>query len=223
MVNDLFSKELVSKEELIISLFKLNGYKTYYDLGAYPTIESVRIFNRLIDMEVDIYAFEPSEELYNSLVKKFASKIHNYKIGLSDKNEDLLLYNLPGVHGASSFDKKFLLERDDYEKRGKSPDFLEVYTTKSCTVILYDFIEKNNLPVPDLIKIDVENWEIKILRSIDFSKYRPELILFSHSKDTLDYMKIHLKNIYNINKKIFVDEEHNYYRHYFYLSTKEIK
>jgi len=209
----------MTKEELIVKLCKLHNYKNYYDLGAYPNRDTINLFNQLIKINVNIYAFDPASNPYNLLVSKFGNKINSFNIGVSNKNEKLTLYNVPVKDGGSSFDKNFLLGRDDDSIKYPTDNRSRIYKSEVQTVVLYDFIKQNNLPLPDLIKMDVENWEDKILSTFDFSKHCPILIISFHSMNTINYMKKHTKKYYTYERQYFMGKYNNE-RKYFYLTPK---
>jgi len=205
--------ELIKQEDLIFNLFKLHGYKSYYDLGAYPTYKTVKLFNSLLDIGVNIYAFDPDENAYQLLIEKFGNKINSYKLGVGDKNKKLPLYSPLIGHWLSSFDK-------DQIKRSISTSIQKMIMSE--TIILYDFIEKNNLKLPDLIKVDVENWEVKIFKSIDFNKHRPIIIVEQHTVNTKIYLNTFLSKFYKIQQYYFL-RENKKLRFYFYLIPNKMK
>jgi len=210
----------MKKEELIFEIFKENNFKVYYDLGAYPIPESIELYYGLIEMNVEIYAFEPAQDSYNLLVDEFGDKIHSFPIGVGDKKETLYLYNMPDKNGASSFDKKYLLGRDDQSIKEARSDHSEVYTTEHEMIVLYDFIEENGLPYPDLIKMDVENWEHLILSTIDFTKHLPIITLSCHTIDAINGMKKYTKAYYELERYLFLGKFGNE-RKFFHLVPKQ--
>jgi len=214
------NENMISQEEFIINFFETTGKKTYYDLGAYPNKETIELFSRLIDLGIDIYAFEPAPDPFKLLKEKFGETINSFNLGASDKNETLILYNLELKHGASTYDLNFFFEREDPEMKKYNLKPHKVFETESRTVRLSDFIKENNLPNPDLIKMDVENWEDKVLKGIDFSLYKPILIIEGHSDKTISFLKEYLKKLYKIEKIFFLDEKFNHKRYYFYLESR---
>jgi len=185
-----------SSDILIIDLFKSNKLSIYYDIGAYPDARTVSLFNNLLKRNVKIFAFEPYQESYNKLVDLFGNKINVYKLGVSNKNEILKLYSVKGMLGLSTFVDVFNIKNEFTTKF-----FLDLNNVDICkaqTVRLDDFINKHLLPIPDVIKIDVEDWEDKTISSIPFESYKPILILEFHREKSKEIVSNKLRHIYEI-------------------------
>lgn len=59
-------------------------------------------------------------------------------------------------------------------------------------ITLNSLLERLNVEKVDLVSIDVEGWEIEVLRGFDVNKYKPTVILlenFEHRKSYVDYME----------------------------------
>ena len=73
-----------------------------------------------------------------------------------------------------SFNKDHILKHLD--------GILEPYivSEKINTIPLQDIFDKHKVKKVDLIHIDTEGYDYKVLLTIDFSKYRPRVILYEH-------------------------------------------
>lgn len=124
--------------------YKLDENSIVFDLGGYHGEWSEKIFNKY---KCDVHVFEPINSLYVGIIKKFSNnkKIKVYDFGISDVNETRYI----------SLDK----------------DGSSFYTNKEnkiqCKVkSIIDFIKTENIQKIDLIKINVEGDEFKILQKI---------------------------------------------------------
>jgi len=93
-----------------------------------------------------VYVFEPIEEYYDHITKRFSAneniKVYNFGLSCINKKTKILL-NDDGssVHGV-----------------GSSSDY-EVIDLKNIT----DFIKENNIDIIDLMKINIEGGEFEVL------------------------------------------------------------
>lgn len=113
---------------------------------------------------------EPDIEMVR-LIKKHRPKdvILNIGIGINDE-ENANFYLFPGlVNGWSTFSKK----EADIRKKESGLD----YRTLSVPLININTIMKDYFePHPNFISLDVEGLDLEILQSIDFEKFKPEVI-----------------------------------------------
>ena len=141
-------KEILNKKKINV-----------YDIGA-----GNRILNELINFDGigNVYLIDPNKNLqysYNKLYSIFQDKESIFKISsaLSNKTEKINYYEAH-VSTSSSFaidQKKAIKFSSQYKKK---PLKLRVYSFS-------DFIKKYKTPKPDILKIDAEGFEYKILKS----------------------------------------------------------
>ncbi len=131
----------------------------FYDIGA--NVGVYTIFCALIK-NIDCFAFEPNALNFESLVKninlnKLTDKVFAYPIGLSDITEFTTLYINNLTTGSSGhcvgkpYDHNLQLSKFDIKQQVLS-------------IKIDDLIEKWNFPIPNYLKIDVDNIENKVVK-----------------------------------------------------------
>jgi len=135
--------ELVLDDKYFPKWFSLEKDATVVDVGAH-----IGIFSVLVGRKV--YSIEPSKENYDLLLEQ--TKLNNsniipFNIALSDKNETVKLYN--GRHSA----RCSIIRKETSEWESVN------------TLTMKDFFERNKIEKCDLLKMDVEGAEYKILKS----------------------------------------------------------
>lgn len=148
-----------NKELLFIDKFLKPG-DTFFDIGSNIGLHSIFASAKL-KSNGRIYAFEPSIKTFNRLnenvlLNNLNSTIQTFQIGISNKNETLILNVSEDGHDAwNSFSKllhiNLTLKEEISVKR------------------LDDFIFDNSIK-PDtvtFIKIDVEGWELHVLSGLE--------------------------------------------------------
>lgn len=133
-----------------------------FDIGA-NSGQSVKFFSSIFN-KAKIYAFEASPTTYKFLTKYNSSLIKTFNIGISDKTNRLIFYECV-LGEVSSFEKpdisssyfrmksKILLTRPE-----------NMFNEVNIEVMSLDsFIAKEDLPKIDILKIDVEGHEFKVL------------------------------------------------------------
>ena len=193
----------------IFKFFKKKKLKIIFDVGSHK--------GKFIDIFVNenknskFYLFEPMQESFFYLKKKFKNKKNICIInkGICDKNMVLAL-NVNVTSNASTFSelnnnaffyklRKFLLGEQKLVKK-----------KEICKLISLDeFVKKNNVKYIDLLKIDVEGFELKVLKGAKNILKNTEYILieitFSNIFKNYDYQKID-----NFLKQIGFKEERSY-------------
>ena len=170
-----FNKKIFNyKSKKISKLFRrLSRFNKIqiYDFGA-----GLRYLPTLLKFDgvSIIHLLDPNDNLdisYRNLKKLFLDKksIKKYKVAISDKNEKIFYYPAKRSTGSSFIDLK-----------KKEKDYDENYYGNQKKILkqVYDFEtfkKKYHLKNPDIIKIDVEGYEFKILKSI-LKKNKPLII-----------------------------------------------
>ncbi|HEY8688009.1 MAG TPA: FkbM family methyltransferase [Chitinophagaceae bacterium] len=163
---------------------------------------------------------EPDTEMYKIIKKKRPGDIVlNIGIGISEIKE-ASFYLFPGLlNGWSTFSESEAMIR---EKESGIKSEKKIIPLKNINTI----IEENFNPCPNYISIDVEGLDLEILQSLDFNRFRPEVICvetisfsiinaeeklqdtidFMHSKGYITYADTHINTIF-CKKELFKREK----------------
>ena len=125
-----------------------------YDIGAYHGLYSITIAKTIKNSIV--YAFEPNPNTYNELCEnikrmKLSDRIIPKNLALSDDNVRKTLY-------ITSNDKRSSLKKDFAIK-----DDVIIYDTEIDTASIDYLVENGICKSPDILKIDVQGYEIEVL------------------------------------------------------------
>lgn len=190
-----------NKEDLIMERLLGRSAKSYIDIGSNHPVKfnNTYRFYLLGSSGVNI---EPNLSLINSY-KSSRPKDINLNIGVSKQESIKKFYQLdPDVD--STFSQK---QAEDKVKRGCI--LVDKYDVKLVTLknIFEKYFKKKEL---DLISIDTEGYDLQILQSNDWSKYRPKIICVEdNSLETQKYLTNNhyvLKAI-TLNNSIYQDEK----------------
>ncbi|HXB29259.1 MAG TPA: FkbM family methyltransferase [Puia sp.] len=128
-------------------------------------------------------------------------------VGIGPERGEMLFYRLkditesePGWYDqVGSFDKKTFIKNIEY---GKELD-KRIVSESLPVITFYDLLQKNNFNQVDLLHLDTEGFDYKILGSIDFSKYNIRVVVFEGEwmtrlelKETIEYLRKYDYHIY---------------------------
>jgi FkbM family methyltransferase len=195
-------EDLTTEERFLLSLDL--RCKVVYDIGAYIGITTM-FFARSVGNVGKVIAFEPNPENCVKLQENVAlNNFHNVrimKIGLGDKEETKTLA-VRGYESATGSVKEEIKSR-----------ILKEWHSKCFQVKVYSldiYIEENNLPKPDFVKIDVEGEEYNVLLGMKntISKHNPSLFIEIHGIDVkskienvqkiVEFLDLHGYSIYHV-------------------------
>ena len=148
---------------------KKNGF--YVDVGAHhpERFSNTYYFYKKDWKGINIDATPVSMKLFN----KQRLRDINLEMGVSNKKETLTYYkfNEPALN---SFSKEISQQRDKENNNYKIIDKIKI-KTETLENILDKYLPQNtNI---DFLTIDVEGYDYKVLKSNNWSKYRPNIIL----------------------------------------------
>jgi FkbM family methyltransferase len=191
-----FITELINGRKLLKELRKGEAYLSYSQQAEDITIQRYFGEEKKTGLYVDIGAFdpvkysntflfykkgwrginiEPNPDQYEKFKKQRPNDI-NINVGINDKNEQLKYYkfNAPALN---TFEKK---NADEWASR---PGFKIEGTINIETYPLSEVLGKylkDNQEI-DFFSIDVEGMDFKVVKSNDWNRFRPKLVLTEES------------------------------------------
>jgi FkbM family methyltransferase len=130
-----------------------------YDIGAASGIAS-RCFAKLSNVRA-VHSFEPIPSAFAKLMKYTRQYPHvkQYNVALGDENCDMNINVIEGSRDSSSLLTMKHLHKTEFPKYSyqEHPEAVRVAR-------LDDFVGDNNLPIPHVVKIDVQGYEDRVLR-----------------------------------------------------------
>jgi FkbM family methyltransferase len=193
-------------------IFQMAGestIKTFVEIGANDGKKNDPLYDRIkkygwrgILVEPDSANFEKLKENYRGIEGLIFENT-----GIGPESGELLFYKIkditdqePGWYDqVGSFDKNTFLKNISY---GKGLD--QRIVAEPRPVIHFDeLLEKNNFRDVDLLHLDAEGFDYRILRSINFAKYDIRMVLFesewmtkSELKELIQYLRNHQYRVY---------------------------
>jgi FkbM family methyltransferase len=175
-----YQDKKVSGETYFLNLLRKLKPGTILDVGANIGEYSLFCYDtfRNVSPGVQIYAFEPQPVTYGKLVKNVASvkNITCVELGVSDVAGTTLLYDY-GQSGSEHASLSREVIRDLHHSQ-------EVNTSEINLTTIDAFLETHQIEKVDLLKIDVEGYELNVLRgaSASLEKGRIGIIQFEFNE-----------------------------------------
>ena len=167
-------------EDMILArLFEKQQNGFYVDVGAHhpQRFSNTYYFYKKGWRGINIDAMPGSMKLFN----KIRSRDINIEKPVSDKNEILTFYafNEPALNGFS---------KEISQNRNNSSNYFIKFTKEIETATLEEILDKNLPPnqTIDFLSVDVEGFDLKVLKSNNFSKYKPRVILIEALENNLE-------------------------------------
>jgi FkbM family methyltransferase len=154
-----------------------------WDIGANIGLHSLSLAK--LQPELKIICFEPNPSLVDILHwQRNANRLRAVSImpiALSDTEGDSLLYLYPGNAGMSSL----------IDWSGRASSSISVQMLRADNLI-----DSGHVPMPNLIKLDVEGNELAVLKGLGSKISAPDLraIIFEDEKNINSPVKLFLKN-----------------------------
>jgi FkbM family methyltransferase len=186
-----------NNEDLILTVLLGDVKKGFYvDVGAnHPHHDSVtKLFYKQGWHGINI---EPIASLHEEL-DKARSRDLNLNVGVALKKGELVLREYgDGAHGLSTFSKELI----------KSREVPFSYTEHRVMVFpLAHIFEQYHVESIDFLKVDVEGFEYEVLKSNDWKKWRPKVVVIENTPGK--WPKLMEKIGY---KEVFFDGLNRYY------------
>ena len=175
---------------------------TLIDVGGHKG-ETINLYSKNFTID-KIYSFEPNPFIYKNLKAKSSNNVFTYNLGVGneEKTEDL---NIVVDSQSSTFNK--ISEQSKYfllKKKLLLPFSKKKYSFKKPVKIikLSNFIDEKNISKIDILKIDTEGYEYKVLKGIKNDHFKLiNFILLEHHYDNMIDKDYSFSDICNILKK----------------------
>tara|TARA_Y100000590_G_C15662002_1_gene993042 strand:- start:1046 stop:1759 length:714 start_codon:yes stop_codon:yes gene_type:complete len=188
----------------IVNFFKKNllEINVFIDVGAHKG-ETVELFSKNFKVN-KFYCFEASFINFENLKKKILNlknqniKFFNCAIGEEENIRNF--YQLD--ESSSSTLTQINKDSDYYKKKMKILNLLNmkkklIKTNKVKTITLSKFIKENNINNIDILKIDTEGYEYKVLNGAREEISKIKYIYFEHHFDDMLIKGYNLSDIHN--------------------------
>lgn len=166
-------------------LEKIENLKGFIQIGANDGIRADLINKYINQKKWKGVLIEPVPYLFDQLVKNYSfnPNLHFENVAISDKKGKQIIYSLrkdaegdSWIHGLASFDKAHVLR---FYPEAKKNDSL-VEETEVELQHINEMLRKYSSIQFDLLCMDTEGHDEVILRSIDYSIFRPNYVIFEH-------------------------------------------
>ncbi len=165
----LLGYDVVNKKQFGYNIFRdfntllgANQHLTLFDIGANLGQTSLEFAEHI--QGSTIYSFEPDPTAFASLVEvtKHYKNIKQHNIGFGDRDDKMDLF-INKVSGGNS-----LLALSDNINQFAKGDWTEKIGTKQVNIkTLNTFCKENKIDKIDLLKIDTQGYELKIIEGAD--------------------------------------------------------
>jgi len=182
----------------------------FFQIGANDGIKDDPIHNFVIANKWKGILVEPLPGPFSMLQKNYAAahdRLLFENVAVSNKSGELPFYIVSNTENLnyrfdftafSSFNKEVLVKNfKDY------PEIVEhIEEIKIKTTTIHELLAKHAVSQVDLLLIDTEGYDFEILKTIDFSNFRPDLLIFEVSnldrKDFNESLEILKRNEYKL-------------------------
>ncbi len=188
-------------------IFQMAGeqdIKSFVQIGANDGKKNDPLYHRILKFGWKGILVEPDPANFKKLKENYRTidGLIFENTGIGPEQGEILFYKIkditdrePGWYDqVGSFDKKTFLKNISF---GKGLD--QRIIAEPLPVIRFDqLLEKNNFETPDLLHLDAEGFDYRILRSVDFEKHNIRLVLFESEwmtkaelKEIVQYLRKH--------------------------------
>lgn len=190
-------KLALTKEDKFLIDLDFRG-KTVFDIGAYIGILTL-FFARAVGKSGQVVAFEPNPKNFKELKLNIA--LNGFKnvtlipVGLGRESKQTELMMGPVYPSRSTFDE----EKQGQILKARNAELMKVEIDS-----LDEQMRLKKLPKPDFVKIDVEGFEVEVLKGMlkIVTRYKPKLFIEIHrrmlGKESVDFLRSNRYSIYNV-------------------------
>ncbi len=199
---DIFDKQTEKKINFFLKKIFGNEIQILIDVGSHKGEYIDNILNHFKFKK--LYSFEPNPKIFNILTKKLKNhqdiEIFNYGVGDKNKTE-ILNENLESSstsinklnNKSKYFKKKYFLLNPFRTRKISVPVKIDVIT-------LENFLINRKIKFVDLLKIDTEGYEFKVLIGLGNFIKNVRFIHFEHHFDDMIIKNYNLSEIHNLLK-----------------------
>lgn len=178
-------------QNILEKVVEFENFK-FIQIGANDGVHCDPMYKYLLKKKLKALMVEPNPTVFDKLKynhKGALSSIFYKKVAIGSEGEFTLFWN-PNDTGVASTNKEHVLSH----LNGKKGEILE----EKIKMIPFDFLineypEFSNI---DLLLIDTEGWDGKIILSINFKKFTTDVIVFENA---------HLKDEYYVVKQYLIE------------------
>ncbi|AXV40751.1 FkbM family methyltransferase [Methanobacterium sp. BAmetb5] len=184
-----------------------------FDIGMNRGYAALKFAN--YDSCKAVYGFEINQETYDfalenlDLNPELAHKIKTYNFGLSDKDDEIDIYCLPGSDGITTAELEFTNIQSEWLK-GKEQMKIKKANVKEASAIILDIIKKDNINSNIVLKIDTEGSEHKILDNLIDNNVLDKVDLIMGENHLGEDLDGKLVGFENISKKFYANNIHSF-------------
>ena len=193
--------DFINKKK-VINFFKkeISNINVFVDVGAHEG-ETSNLFSKYLNIK-KIYCFEPSSINFKNLKKKIVKKenIFLFNFGLGDRDGE---GDFNQLEESSSSTLVELNQKSKYFIKKKK--ILNLFIKKNFKIFsqsvnimkLKNFIDNNSIEYIDILKIDTEGYEMKVIKGAEDKIKNIDYIYFEHHFDDMLKKNYTLTDVHN--------------------------
>lgn len=193
------------QQKKIINFFKKQSLKELilFDIGSHYG-ETVFLFSKHFNIK-KIHCFEASNQNFQILKKKIEKKkisklchLNNFAAGETEKNFFINQTKESSSSSIHDFNKnsKYFKKKAKILNLNETENFYKKVPIKMIKIS--DYIDVNRISTIDILKIDTEGYELKVLEGLSPNQKIIRFIYFEHHYDDMILKKYTFKDINNI-------------------------
>jgi len=193
--------DFINKKK-VINFFKkeISNINLFVDVGAHEG-ETSNLFSKYLNIK-KIYCLEPSSINYKNLKKKIAKKenIFLFNFGLGDRDGEA---DFNQLEESSSSTLVQLNQKSKYFIKKKKilnlfiKKKFKIFSQKVNIIKLKNFMRNNSIEYIDILKIDTEGYEMKVIKGAEEKIKNIDYIYFEHHFDDMLKKDYTLSDVHN--------------------------
>jgi FkbM family methyltransferase len=193
-------------EKIIQKYFNYeNGF--YLEIGGNDGITQSNTANLEFFKNWTGMLVEPIYEKYNLMLANREKSICVNKC-VSDKDGDIVKFNNVNLMSFVENSRKSKEDDEFWMSEGERCQNIVRSSIELKTIKLQTLLDDHNINKIDFFSLDVEGYELQVLKGLDFNKIRPDYILIecTHKEDIFTFMnenQYEMIEFYNINDYFF--------------------